>query len=364
VVPDTNFGATLDAGANCSIRCDVYGLDNRHAHRRPHRREQFARWARFLDAGCTRRVRANLLPDKTLPEVEHMIAEHLLATDDYEIEGNLASLLFRYGDAAVLPDVLGKLESGGGNLAREPLNQMLAYVLKVDPQTARPLIERVAAVRCPPSSGCQYVILSDLGALQNSPVLEELAVKSLFDPDPAAAIDAANYLGRYGSPDAEQALWNRYEAWCREWAGRAAELRIVPAGKNPHLRDANLGQSLPWSLSSGTAWLSDESKLRRIQALGVGANIQRETEQALQAWLRRPFTITYFATTPPSFTVVQYNQLSLELLKKRLAQFPSGTKFVLTLSSPTPSPAEQKVREEIFQFAQKDGITVMVRPGS
>jgi len=72
-----------------------------------------------------------------------MIAEHLLATDDYEIEGNLASLLFRYGDAAVLPDVLGKLESGGGNLAREPLNQMLAYVLKVDP---RPLGHSLSAL--------------------------------------------------------------------------------------------------------------------------------------------------------------------------------------------------------------------------
>jgi hypothetical protein len=94
-------------------------------------------------------------------------------------------------------------------------------------------------------------------------------------------------------------------------------------------------------------------------ALGVGANIEQETEQALQAWLRRPFTIAYIATIPPSFTVAQYNQISLDSLKKKLAQFPSGMKFVLTLSSPTPSPAEQKVREEIFQFAQKNGITVM-----
>ncbi len=195
-------------------------------------------------------------------------------------------------------------------------------------------------------------------------VLEELAVRSLSDPDPEVANNAANYLGRYGSADAEKALWNRYEAWNREWSGRAAELRFVAAGKNPHQWDANLGQSLARALASGEGWLSDESKLRRIRALGVGANIEQETEQALQAWLRGPFTIAYIATIPPSFTVAQYNQISLDSLKKKVAQFPSGTKFVLTLSSPTPSPAEQKVREEIFQFAQKNGITVMCAGGS
>jgi len=303
------------------------------------------------------------LPDKSLPEAEQAIAEHFVATDSLEIEANLSSLLFRYADAAVLPEVLGKVESRVGKWACEPQDKALGYVLKVDPETARPLIERAIAARGPDSSGCRHMIFTDIGALQNGPVLEELAGRSLSDPDPQVANNAVNYLGKYGSADAEQPLWNRYEAWSREWSGRATELRFVPAGENPHVWDANLGQSLARALASGGAWLSDESKLRRIQALGVGANIQQETEQALQAWLKRPFTITYVATSPPSFNVAQYNQLSLDSLKKKLAQFPKGTKFVLLLD-PNPSPAEQKVREEIFQFAEKNGITVMCAPGS
>jgi hypothetical protein len=141
--------------------------------------------------------------------------------------------------------------------------------------------------------------------------------------------------------------------------GGAEELRFVATGENPHLWDANLGQSLARSLASGTAWLSDESKLRRIQALGVGANIQGDAEQALQAWSLRPFAITYIGTVPPSFTIAQYNQLSLDLLEKKLTQFPSGTKFVLSPSRQPPSAEEQKMREEIFRFAGKNGITVM-----
>jgi hypothetical protein len=305
-----------------------------------------------------------LLPDKSLPEAEQAIAGHFVAADSLEIEGNLASLLFRYADAAVLPEVLGKVESLVGKWACEPQDKALAYVLKADPETARPLIERAIAARGPDSNACRHMIFTDIGALQNGPVLEELAGRSLSDPDPEVANNAVNYLGKYGSADAEQPLWNRYEARSREWSGRAAELRFVPAGENPHVWDANLGQSLARALASGTAWLSDESKLRRIQALGVGANIQQETEQALQAWLKRPFNITYDATSPPSFTLAQYNQLSLDSLKKKLAQFPKGTKFVLPPADPNPSPEEEKVREEIFRFAEKNGITVMCAPGS
>jgi hypothetical protein len=300
-----------------------------------------------------------ILPDKTLPNVEHVIAEHLLAADNYEIEGNLASLIFRYADRAVLPEVLREFKKKEGNWAGDALYQLLAYLLKVDPQAARPLLEREAAVRCPPGSECSYTILTTLGGLQNSPILESLALKTLWDPDPSAAIDAVNYLREYGSPKAEQSLWNRYEAWRREWKGRAAELSYVPMEKNPHLWDANLGQSLAHALATGSSWFSDENELRRIEALGVGANIQGDTEQALQASSRQPLTITNIGSSPPRFNIAQYEDLSLEFLMKKLTQYPSGTKFVFPPSTPTPSPEELKAREEIFLFAAKNGITVM-----
>ena len=305
-----------------------------------------------------------LLPDKTLPEAEHLIAEHFLTTDNYEIEGNLASLLLRYASAAVIPDVLSKVDRMVGKWACEPQDNALAYVLKVDSETARPLLERAVAARGPDSNACRHMIFTDLGALQNSPVLEELAIRSLSDPDPEVANNAANYLGEYGSADAEQALWARYEGWNRQWSGRASELKFVASGENPHLWDANLGQSLARALASGVGWLSDEVKLRRIQALGVGTSIQQDTEQALQVWLRRPFAITYVQSVPPSFTVAQYNLRSLDALKTKLAQFPRETKFFLPPPGLTASPEEQKTLDEILEFATKNGITVMPAPGS
>jgi len=87
-----------------------------------------------------------MLPDKVLPDEEHAIADHFLATDDYNEESNLTSLLNRYADSAVLPQVLPKIRRKlGGLWACIPENNAVAYVQKVDPEAAKPLMERVTS---------------------------------------------------------------------------------------------------------------------------------------------------------------------------------------------------------------------------
>jgi hypothetical protein len=90
-----------------------------------------------------------MLPDKVLPNEERAIADHFLAADGAAVEGNLASLLNRYADAAVLLQVLPKITRKlDGLWACIPENNAVAYVQKVDPDAAKPLIERV-------TSGCR-----------------------------------------------------------------------------------------------------------------------------------------------------------------------------------------------------------------
>jgi hypothetical protein len=89
-----------------------------------------------------------MLPDKVLPNEEHAIAEHFLAAEGDAVEGNLASLLNRYADAAVLAEVLPKIKKKVGPWACIPEINAVAYVQRVDPEAAKPLSERVAP-------GCQ-----------------------------------------------------------------------------------------------------------------------------------------------------------------------------------------------------------------
>ncbi|MGH9375949.1 MAG: HEAT repeat domain-containing protein [Terriglobia bacterium] len=305
-----------------------------------------------------------ILPDKTLPESEQMIADHFLATDNYEIEGNLASLMFRYADAGILQKVLGKIDAKVGTWACVPQDESLAYVLKVDPDTAKPLIERAIQARGPNSNACRHGIFTDIGRLQTSPVLEELAIGSLRDPDPEVAANAAGYLGDYGSQAAEQPLWSRYEEWSRKWAGRASELQST-FGNQPK-EDASLGPSLARALETGVGWLSGPNKLRRIQAVALLPEMRRELQQAIQSWQgtpRMPFRINYFSSSPPQFGIAQYTLHSTDALETKLAEFPRGTKFLWTVGKAYPSGDDaEKTFQEISAFARKEGIQLVVAP--
>jgi hypothetical protein len=301
-----------------------------------------------------------LLPDKTLPDAQRQLAQHFLATSNYEFEGNIASLLFRYADSDVLPDVSGKVAENVGKWACEPQSKMLAYVLRVDPETAGPLIERAIAARGPQSNACRHSIFTEIGALQSDPVLEHLAVKSLNDQDPEVSNNAAVYLGNFGSAVAEQPLWDRYEAWSREWNGRDKELRFVYAGENPNVWQAALGENLARALASGFGWLSDEGKLRRIEALAVGPNITQNVQNAQKAWLERPVTVkcssTGFSPTPLSCNVAQYQLHSTQALETKISQFPHGTKFVWSSLEFSSSIDLEKTYKEISDFASQNGI--------
>jgi hypothetical protein len=309
-----------------------------------------------------------LLPDKSLPEVEHVIAQHFLATDNYEIEGNLASLLFRYADSDAMPEILGKASEKVGTWACDPQDKTLAYLLRVDPEIAEPIIEKAIAARGPQNNACRHLLLTEIGALRPDPVLERLAIKSLSDPDPEVVSNAAGYLGSYGSAGAEQPLWQRYEEWSREWTGREKDLRYVYGAENPNVWQKGLGENLARSLATGVGWLSDEAKIRRIKELGVGPDIAQNMDDLLNAYSQSPLTIrfteTNFAPVPYSFNVAQYDLHSVEALKTKLDQFPRGTVFVWSPPEFPPSERAEGFFKELSDYATQHGIRLQRTPAS
>jgi hypothetical protein len=292
-----------------------------------------------------------MLPDQELPEVEQALLDHFAAATNLDIQSNAASLLARYGTRAVLPQVLAALEDQVG----APQYAALAYVLKVDPPSARPLLERALDAR-------RHSLLFEVARIHYDPLLEELAIRQLSDPDPEVALDAANLLAKYGSAEAEQPLWRRYEAWSREWSGRAAELRPVLGERNPNEWHANLGQGLAQALATGQGWLADQAKLRRILALTVTPGMKREMEQCLDAWSRSSRQILFVPVDPPTFNLAQYNSLSLDALKAKLTQFPEGTEFYWTPFEPSVSQAQQKALDDVSRHAAQHKLTIVRRP--
>jgi hypothetical protein len=301
-----------------------------------------------------------MLPDETLPEVDFALAEHLAASHDLDGSSHLASLIARYGSAAILPQVTETLDPKIGKLGCVIQDPLLAYLLRVNPAVARPRIEQAIAARGEDFSACNHGLFQGISEIHFDPVLEELGIKSLNDPDPEVAMTAATMLAKYGSPAAESALWQRYASWCARWEGRESQLDITVADNDDEKQyQLGLGENLMHALATGKSWFADKTRLQRLSLTKV-RRIQRDLDQYLKMWEAPILTISVRHNPEPypfHAQVAQYEFQSMDALKEKLTQFPAGTKFLLSVS-PIESPARDQTLADLRAFLISHDLSV------
>ena len=232
----------------------------------------------------------------------------------------------------------------------------------MNPAAALPRIEQALAARGKGFSACNHGLLQTIAEIHYDPVLEELAIQSLDDPDPEVAMTAAMMLGHFGSPAAESALWRRYASWSAQWLGRESQLDTTLAeGVNENVYKMGLGQNLMQALATGKSWLSDKAKLQRLSQLTKVRRVQEQLDEYLKNWDDHPLTI--FLAREPSLVVyharlAQYEFQSLDALKEKLTQFPSGTKFLLAIS-PVDSSADDQTAADLRTFLSSHGMSAV-----
>jgi hypothetical protein len=307
-----------------------------------------------------------ILPDKTLPEVEQSLVEQFSdiadVENDYAFAGNLASLIQRYATASILPRMLAIADKNIGHWACLTQEPVLAYLLRADPLAAQPRIERALAARGDGFTACNHSLLSAVGTLHFDPLLEDLALRSLNDPDPQLASNAAGFLGRFGSADAEPRLLERLTQWSATWHGREVELNYLPGGANPNLEQGGLGTSLQQAIVSGRTWLADTKKLQKLQSLSIGPSMRQAIDSVLAQWAAKPWTIQYLPSSVPHFNVLQYDLDSLDALKQKLVEFPSGSLFVWSEASPASDPEDPKLFADVSRFLTAHGMSLRNAP--
>jgi hypothetical protein len=286
------------------------------------------------------------LPDQTLPEADRLLAEHFRGDEDFETASNFASLIARYGTREILPQILQKLDAKVGHWASDIENPLLGYVLRMDPEAARPRIEKALAARAKGDNGYDQQVFQQIAAIHYDPILEQLAIRALDNSNHAVASSAASLLSAYGSNAAKTALWQRFEKWCRRWAGRERQVNVKAVAaeyvQEGGMNELYFGESLVGAIAQGQSWLTDEPELRRLRAMSKVPSIEHSIDLWLEKWRSLPLSLGILSCgpandAPPSDAwqmaqfnarVVQYEHLdSLGELKEKLSQFPPGTKF-------------------------------------
>ncbi len=272
-------------------------------------------------------------------------------------------MIQRFATRAVEPDVVQILDRNIGKWACGIQEPLLAYLLKADPAAARARLEIAIAARGPEFSECYISLLPEVGNLWNDPLLQEMAVNSLDDPDPQVVSSAAAYLQKWGSTQAEDVLWDRFFRWSAQWKDRADELRYlyIPDSDLSKVYQAGAGQNMLSALAEGYGWLVDQTKLRRLLELVVGPVQRSRVEEYLRKWEQKPWTIFFGSSKPPSIQILQYTESSIESAKTKLSQFLPGTRFQWILTSRR-SVQEDRAFEELSAFAATLGIVIEPRP--
>jgi hypothetical protein len=273
------------------------------------------------------------LPDKEIPELDGPLVENLEATNGEDI--TVVELIGRYATPAIFPRVLAVESDRVGNMPCESQAAFVAYAFKSDAVTGAQLFEKVLAAR--KGTGCYKFAFGEIAQRHFAPELELSAIAHLDDPDLEVAAGAAAVLGRYGSTAAEQPLWDRLRKWHSVWAGRAAELPDGFGSGIPNGLETQLENALFNSIETGQAWFAGTEKLQNLRSLCVSSMVRREADSAIQTSESKPLIgVSVFGDGRISGSVRQYQQESLEALEEKLAQFPSGTSFSVSLNGSDP----------------------------
>lgn len=238
----------------------------------------------------------------------------------------MVELIGRYATPTIFERVRAVEEDHVGQMPCEAQAALLTYALKSDPAAGAEVLDKALAAR--KTTRCYTSTLSDVASRNMTPEVERTAIAHLDDQDLEVASNATVTLGRYGSAAAEQPLWDRLEKWHSKWAGRAGEL---PNGYGSGLRnglETGLEAALIEALASAQAWFAGPEKLERLAKLCVSSASCRRLQDINTECSDAPvINIFVQAEGRYSASVNQYQLDSLDALKHKLAQFPTGTTF-------------------------------------
>jgi hypothetical protein len=265
-----------------------------------------------------------MLPDKELPQIEEPILAKFSVHNDTSVD---SWLIERYATARPLPRLKTIYEGARGKWACEPQAALLRYFLRVDPDYG--IAEISDALKERQFTGCYKMVFADFGDTLRMPRVEKIAITALNDPSPEVAANAAGALGKYGSAKVEPVLWERLRKFHEEWGDKSDQLRYRPGLSQELEAEGMLEYSLIHAIANGQAWLCGPDKLQRLGEL-VTSQRKQEVEGIIKEWQNGQFflNMNWWPTGELDYTVAYFSGHGMDQLKEKLAQFPSGTRFV------------------------------------
>lgn len=261
-----------------------------------------------------------LLPEQTLPQFDQMLATRI-EDKESRTKGLDAQLIGRYSTKAILPRVKSVYETAPGQWDCVTEDGFVVYFLRVDPDYG---VKRLAQA----PSFCMTNALPAVIRMHRWSEVEPGIIARLNGPDLNRARQAAETLAKYGSAQAERALWDRLHKFHEQWSERGNELSMRPGMRVDANEAVGFQFGLVEAIGKAPAWLLTDDEITELENLTLG----QERDNVKQwHWKSTVNVNVSFAGDQIIASMNQYTATDIASLKAKLAQYPSGTKLWLNI---------------------------------
>ena len=207
------------------------------------------------------------------------------------------------------------------------------------PPARRARVRRCCGEEALSNRCAQWSFFEELGAAVSLPAVERSAIEALDDPGLGLAVDAAEALGKYGSPRVERALWRRLERFHAEWKDRVELLDLAFTSQDGAREAVRLQSYLVERDRNGPVVAVRRRGIEGAPEAAVGpagrSNLEdwiREAEQdTLSLYVDWPDEYYWRSGNDIQYRLGRFSGSGLPALTQKLAQMPPGLHLILNL---------------------------------
>lgn len=291
-----------------------------------------------------------LLPNETLPQFDQVLAARL-ENKETRTAALDAQLVGRYATKDVLPRMKAAYVARQGDWDCKSEDGFVLYFLRVDPDYGVKRLQQAPSV-------CMTRSIPAVIRLKRWREIEPAIIANMNAPDLNRARQAAETLARYGDAAAEEAMWQRLKAFHDQWAEREKDLAY--GAKTPQDASEAIGfqYGLVAAMGQAQAWLLSDAQITELEHMTLG-----QTRDNVKPWhWTSPIDmrLNLLFDGKLQSEVHQYLPADADALRSKLAQYPHGTTFQVTVFGKREQLAP--ILQSLQDTAADHGLTIEIAP--
>jgi hypothetical protein len=241
-----------------------------------------------------------ILPENEIPELEDILLKKATYFGgDFEERRKALLILERYGTAKALMPLQTAYRDRIGETECAVQQNLINYFLKHDPEFGAKTVEKAMAARG--RTKCYNSVFQEFPAKYWSPAIEAIAVSYLDDENIGLVKEMAEILGKLGSADVKEKLWQRFEKF-------SAALQKDPAANTKTFGDypypvRTIESSFINALTNSPNWKLSEAELKKLSQLCITQSCKAEVE--ISRWKNDPVAFRHRHFRSPQYLAIQ-----------------------------------------------------------